>query len=495
MGDIINFKTIMWFISVIYIPLIGWVYVTSQRKNTRKWLQKALDEDSLFLFYKKNIRKFLEILQYWYGKPFSYLAISRSMAISYFYPIVFFIISYSFFQGSNKFANIELFPNNTVSKALPFILALYILGILYLNKQKDFIVTYLLKNKIVVIYLIIIVLTFLYIIYILSNDKEKLIEYFSVSLIFFLSGHICFYLVVSRYYKIHYNDYIIITVNSCIILWLLAEKIFCCEMINWMMFLMSQGFTITVSVLILYKPNLKFIIHLNLVIVFCLVIYDLAKFPGFPISNKLRMPTAYLFFFVLLPLLNTLFDTLSLATSRIFLEKSINNKSVSQVIIFMFLNLIFACFFLLSIAISLSLLAIIIEIIAVKIGYPININWEQYAIWARDEPFRKGIFVTSMLISTLIPTIIHITISIFSIIVHFSYNHLLAKVLRNAYREDNKIFFGFFSFLTVSFSFISIFLVGYIFIIIYSSITNNNISEQLYNFVKFTWFQMISVTK
>jgi len=126
------------------------------------------------------------------------------------------------------------------------------------------------------------------------------------------------------------------------------------------------------------------------------------------------MSAILLFFAFLLPLINALFDYVSTSISRTlsrYLVDTGDNWIV--VMIWLLFDLILAFWFLIGLVVTLVFtLEVLNQILPSK---DTLFPWQIYIEQAKDEPLGAGFFVIFMLYSTLIPTMLHISLGLYSL--------------------------------------------------------------------------------
>ena len=137
------------------------------------------------------------------------------------------------------------------------------------------------------------------------------------------------------------------------------------------------------------------------------------------VGGDVSVMTILLFFLLILPIANSIFDFLSFEMSRFLTRKSLKLNSKIKILCILLLDFVIAILLLLGTG---FLLPIFIELFNLYI-IPISllkgaeiINWREMAILARDYPFTKGISITLMLFSTLFWTAIHAVIAFISLV-------------------------------------------------------------------------------
>ena len=116
-------------------------------------------------------------------------------------------------------------------------------------------------------------------------------------------------------------------------------------------------------------------------------------------------------FFLILPLANSVFDYFSLQVSRWFTKKATEARSVGEVGLDVFLDLLFAVVCLLLLVWLIPAVLETFSMILTTFFDAEPIEWKAWAKTARDFPFSQGLGVTLMLFSTLLPTLAHLVIT------------------------------------------------------------------------------------
>ena len=116
-----------------------------------------------------------------------------------------------------------------------------------------------------------------------------------------------------------------------------------------------------------------------------------------------------------------------------------------------------------------------------KLGFS-SFDWINLAKDAKNYPFSKGIFVTLMLFSTLLPTLLHLIIAVIAVsLTPFGRDRILA-LMNNPIIDDRGYALIAFWYISL-FGFSVIFTVGFFVIVFYFLIPQFPIAEMLYNLV------------
>ncbi|MGL5363882.1 MAG: hypothetical protein ACRDBH_13455 [Bosea sp. (in: a-proteobacteria)] len=123
-------------------------------------------------------------------------------------------------------------------------------------------------------------------------------------------------------------------------------------------------------------------------------------------------------FLAVLPLINAIFDWLSWAFTRYFLEKAETTTSGFKKLLVLVLHLMsdfaaaLAC--LAGLAFSMGLALEAMNLGFIKLGWP-QFDWTQQLYIAVHQPLTAGLAVTGMLLSTLVPTFIHLVVGLWGV--------------------------------------------------------------------------------
>jgi|GEM_PF-2609423 len=159
------------------------------------------------------------------------------------------------------------------------------------------------------------------------------------------------------------------------------------------------------GVLIFAVPFLVVIFSFMLLAVYILWLF----FAGFQDGAA-----SLLIFIIFLPIVNAVMDYSSLSASRLLLTRKSKNSlsedkiahSVPVTLLFVLLDGLTAIGFMFVIAGLLAAGVAFVNVLVLFAG-GISIDWRFYVQSAVDSPLRDGVFVTAMLITTLLPTIVH----------------------------------------------------------------------------------------
>lgn len=131
-------------------------------------------------------------------------------------------------------------------------------------------------------------------------------------------------------------------------------------------------------------------------------------------------------FLIILPSTNALLDTVSWSATRHFIGKMLTTTSRLAVVLEIIADIAIAliCLFLLA-----ALIPNVIELF--NLILPAPFDWIGTATDALADPFGAGLLTTGMLLSTLVPTFIHVTAGIGALGAGFAYTDFCAAVARD----------------------------------------------------------------
>lgn len=130
-----------------------------------------------------------------------------------------------------------------------------------------------------------------------------------------------------------------------------------------------------------------------------------------------------------MPLFNAWLDWLSWWLSRYLLQRAANEPRWWLVLFDILLDFIAAISFMILLCILLPLGAELLDWIYAGKA---ETGWRDYALWARNDPWGQGLMVTLMLVTTLIPTLLHILLGLVAVLIHGFQGKQLAGYLEYA---------------------------------------------------------------
>jgi hypothetical protein len=123
--------------------------------------------------------------------------------------------------------------------------------------------------------------------------------------------------------------------------------------------------------------------------------------------------------YLLLPLINAVFDWVSWGITRALFKASSRLSGLKGVILqalTIILDLATALLFLYLLALAIPFLLESINWGVKLAGSNVYFPWENYLHAVKNAPFSDGLLVTSMLLTTLIPSVLHVAFGIFGIV-------------------------------------------------------------------------------
>jgi len=148
---------------------------------------------------------------------------------------------------------------------------------------------------------------------------------------------------------------------------------------------------------------------------------------------------ALFLFFIIFPFLNAILDFLSLTISRYFSRKIANGESLFLILFHLLLDLVLAIVFFVGLA---YILYYGVELFNILVDKKLQIPIGKMLVDAIKEPFAlKNAWITFMLFSTLIPTLLHILLALVSFLLQITnLSPFYAKLIEESeLRETKKI--------------------------------------------------------
>jgi len=406
--------------------------------NTDLFLEK-LEKPILLEIYTSRMRSVLKYLETNLGQPFNLKSnnFTTNLAVFYSFAVFFFIW---FLTGSGTLGTVEVLDESMRDyiKILLFIVSVIITSLTYkLLSHRRFPEKYF-KSKLIYYATVLVVLTPYLMISVLASGKWLQIYDYSiflqtVSIVLFastLSGAILF--VTFRF------------ASGSMIFGITFTTLVLGASARFNLFRFSQEpLQGLISILILFSAFfLLFFINnkwgaskvyfLNLVLVgayFAVLGYSPDLLGVDYLSSTL------IYFFVVMPFLNGIFDWISLNVSQLLATKILKKMNISTIISHILLDL--------SIAVLTLSLLVVVFIVMTKL-YNIHfikndiymIPIEKIVIATYSNPFsREGLWVIIMLASTIIPTAFHFLLSLGAFISRYPFNYI-KKNIQTSIRES-----------------------------------------------------------
>lgn len=351
-------------ITLVGIPL-GFIYTqilqsTDDRKDAVAFLRRGYVRG----FYQGGVNWLMCGLQKLYGNAESLQAFNVSLLLAYFYPFLFFLWAYSKFDGGVYVPNSEVLAGGAIDKKHYFLMLVFSMAfmVLVFKKLDDYGGRFGVFGRFLSRFVSIVVL---------SMWVSELVEYLP-DLVLLVPTFLFLPTVLVFSAKPVYSG------------------------VNRYSYVITGFFTI----------------------IFAMGFIGLAQYIG---AYKSSIMIA--FFYLMLPLVNALLDWLSWWVSRWFLERAAQEPQVRIIVLDVVLDFGAAVLFMLALCLLLPAGAILLDNlyvgwVDVNTGVPAQTGWQEYAVWARDEPWGKGIMVTLMLVTTLIPTLLHILLGLMAFFIH-----------------------------------------------------------------------------
>ncbi|MFT5161438.1 MAG: hypothetical protein ACI9FJ_000002 [Alteromonadaceae bacterium] len=163
--------------------------------------------------------------------------------------------------------------------------------------------------------------------------------------------------------------------------------------------------------------------------------------------------------FITLPLLNALLDFISWYWSRYFLQQVIHKTATArQALIHVIKDFMIAVLLLVCLCTLLPFTAMGLNEVY-GLFSAANINWQLHALNARDEPWGKGLFVGLMVVTTIIPTALHLLLAMIAASLRVGGDKLADKL---THYKDDKIMLFFVAFALLMYGLLPVFMLVFI---------------------------------
>ncbi len=136
--------------------------------------------------------------------------------------------------------------------------------------------------------------------------------------------------------------------------------------------------------------------------------------------------TSFVLFFIVLPILNACADYVSIAATRLFLNRISNHAGIAAVAFGIALDLLIAAICLAGLLFTILL---VLELWAGFAPRTLNLDWRDYLAEVCTGEWQRGTMVYLMLVTTLAPTVIHLAAGLCSMLLRNSYVDLKIKFL------------------------------------------------------------------
>jgi len=389
--------------------LLGFLYTQIlQSEGDRRDLIDALHAGKVRCLYQSGAAWLLRSLHKLYGRAESFQAFSVSLLLAYLYPLLFFILAYSYFDGTNLFSGKELLPKqySYYHYLIPFLLFISIMIFIFIHFFDSFLGSF-------------------------SKKTNSWLEF---------SFKILISLIFSLLVWIYFDKNIIFSLGIFALAYIgMIPAILFLALILTSYWVTKIGFDIKSEIfsgfwglVFLYALLIKTKIKVVFLASISYVIWSI----GENIYHKNYISSfIQIFFYILLPSVNALLDWLSWWVSRFFLEKTAQlGVTVLVIVRDVVLDFGVAVLFMLALCLllpagAIALDSLYVDWIDTKAGVHAQTGWQEYAMLARDDPWGKGIMVTLMLVTTLIPTLLHIVMGLMAFFIHSFKGAALATFL------------------------------------------------------------------
>jgi len=360
--------------STVLIGLIFLLYkvinnhITSNEAN-QKLVIAWLEQKYILEKYRSSLGWVLGKLQGFYGEADSGEAFYHCFIIASIYPFVLFLIVYSFFSGISEFAGVQIFTEMPVNKRPLFVVQIILLAI----SIPLFIITFGQMPEV----------------------TQKI--------------HSIFYFIKDKKTRDTISGIVSMTFFIALFLFIAG-----------LMFITGIRATqIIISFVIMFSGGVFVFSFFTAIImtIFSSICYSYSS-------------SYYLLIFLLIfPSFNALLDWFSLRVSRYCLFAITQESNPFIILIDLLIDLICALGFML---ILVLLFPSLIEWSNYLVNTKAIVDWRSMAETAINDPWGKGLMVTMMLITTLLPTFLHFFLALLVISIQLLFGQSLAKFLKKA---------------------------------------------------------------
>lgn len=363
--DFVKFAA--WYIPISITALLM-VLLSNHADETRRTWAEFFRDQSLLSKHQELLRWLLGKIQEFYGDPWSFKAFDRSIILALFYPMLFFFFAYGYLEGSSDFQGIKLLPEDLSWKGL------FVLGFIVGNAVLYAYLKWCIPN-----------------IFLLS---EKIFPSFIADYIALIVAIFAAFLAIVGAGTVAGTVAGAVGFSADVITGILVGSI------------VGVAGVFLVDILIVGAG----LIGVGIVVVgFAFVVIGTgAVVNGVSIGDE-----ASLFFIVLLPIINGLLDWTSWGVSRHFLDQASSETSWFRIA----KDIIFDAAF--------AILCLVVLCLFLYMGIDVfnklldtQINWHSLAKTTYVDPWGEGFMTSMMIMTTLIPTIIHIVLGLMAIIIH-----------------------------------------------------------------------------
>ena len=383
-GDVLALAAIM-------IPIIAGIWgllfgLLTNHKHTRNEFIQTLESTPVLTKYQNLLNALLNKLQAFFGDAESSHAFWRSVQLAYIYPTFFFILAYSWFGGSHQFSGFAVFPEKSEWKVLYFpVITLAAIALATVFIKADKIDAFLIRKL---------------------GGEEQLYRILSA----LATAGLTFTL----------NDQLWAVVMMVVFGYLYT--VFMVAFVGAFAFAFAGAFMFAVVGAVAFV-GVGAGVGVGAFAVAVAVIFAL---PG-NYTYSLLFAT----FFLCFPLINALLDWFSWYISRLFLKQASQETKAYKIALDLFYDSLAAIVFMIMLCLLLPAGAELLNLLYAQFS-DAHIDWQTMALTAKNDPWGKGIMVTLMLITTLIPTFIHLFLGLFALLIHSAAGKKLAAYLKKA---------------------------------------------------------------
>lgn len=401
------------------ITLIAFLYhLLLENKNSRLHLVDLIEKGHLVSLYRELVKYCLRKLQHWFGPSLSWKAFDLCLRLAFVYPVVFFISAFSWGNGSHEFSGEPIFDVNAT----------------YREWYLPILITY--------------VAVFGAIFYKFGWIDQKGRSCFNRWFESRVWGELCYRLfcaLLAAFWLAIFNDHIWLTI-LCFAFAFFTPTFY---VVGIAAFTAATALTVAGTIVIYIAIMGAFAIAIvrarigssvsayAFSIVMVIVIAFAISVAQFYNGNYERSHMLLLLL-LLFPLINASLDWISWWFSRVFLSRASQEDKVWKIARDIVADLALGVLFMLALCVLLPISIELVNSFYMSYDKAAFFDWQQLARDARDDPWGEGLMVTLMLVTTLIPTFIHIILAIIAMVLQSFMGRPFLNALERYDEKNNK---------------------------------------------------------
>jgi hypothetical protein len=366
--------------SVALITILTFLSGELKDKSTAQDLIKRVENSQGILIYRSFVNKLLITLEKIFGKALSLQAFGVCFLLAFTYPAIFFIVAYSWGDGNHEFAGQAVFDPDSSFREWYFpAIAIFLLGFLYLIKNAESIDLY---------------------------STNLLVSWFDSAL------------WAEQSYKV------LCALLTCFLFSTFNPSILSLLIGLWFGYT-SKTFAVAVAGAFAVAFAVAVAGAGAIAVAFAVWLFY---------QESYSQSITYSILLVMLPFLNATLDWLSWWFSRIFLKRASREDSVRLIALDIVIDLLIAVGFMLLLCLALPIGIELVNSIYAPYAPDSLFDWRTLAQDAKDDPWGKGLMVSLMIVTTMIPTILHVALALIAVVMQSFFGKPYVKQL-NQYLE------------------------------------------------------------